>query len=266
MKVLIVFAHPELHSFNGALKETAVSALTAAGHAVQVSDLYRMGWKSQLDAEDIPGKRVNAGFFHAPTEQEHMETTTGATPDVRAEQEKLVWCDLMIFQFPVWWFGMPAILKGWVDRTFTRGFAYKSGRKYDSGIFRGRRALICATTGTASSLYEPDGVDGDINHIFWPIHNGIFHYAGFDVLPPFMAWKAEGSSQQEREEYLARWASRLQDIEHEAPLFFHPREDYNEEQRLRPGIKAQTGFQWNPLADQNHDDAARAYTRNLKKS
>lgn len=265
MKVLIVFAHPEPLSFNGALKDTAVETLTAAGHEIRISDLYRMGWKSQLDADDIPGERADAGFFSVPKEQEHMEATTGATPDVRAEQEKMQWCDLMIFQFPVWWFGMPAILKGWVDRTFTRGFAYKSGRKYDSGIFRGKRAMICATTGTASSLYEPDGVDGDISHIFWPVHNGIFHYAGFDVLPPFMAWMADNTSQECRETYLAQWAERLRHIEQETPLFFHPREDYTDEQRLRPGVEARSGFQWNPSAGQEHDAAAREYTRRLQK-
>lgn len=266
MNVLIVFAHPEAKSFNGALKDIAVETLTSAGHEVQVSDLYRMGWKSQLDADDIPGERVNAAFFHAPVEQQQMEATTGATPDVRAEQEKMAWCDLMIFQFPLWWFGMPAILKGWVDRTFTRGFAYKSGRKYDQGIFKGRRAMICATTGTASSLYQPDGVDGDINHIFWPIHNGIFHYAGFDVLPPFMAWMADSTSEEERKCLLQRWASRLCDIQQESPMFFHPHEDYTDEQRLRPDVQAKTGFQWHPSAGQTHDAAADTYTRNLKKS
>lgn len=263
MKVLIVFAHPESRSFNGALKDVAVEALTAAGHEVRVSDLYRMGWKSQLDAGDIPGERADPGFFSASKEQEKMEATTGATPDVQGEQEKMQWCDLMIFQFPMWWFGMLAILKGWVDRTFTRGFAYKSGRKYDWGIFKGKRAMICATTGTASSLYEPDGVDGDINHIFWPIHNGIFHYAGFDVLPPFMAWMADNASHECRKTYLDQWAERLRHIEQETPLFFHPREDYTDEQRLRPGVEARSGFQWNPSAGQEHDNAAQTHTRKI---
>lgn len=264
MNVLIVFAHPEARSFNGALKDTAVDTLTDQGHNVQVSDLYSMRWKSQLDQHDIPGERNSADFFNAPAEQEKMERTTGATPDVRTEQEKMQWCDLMIFQFPVWWFGMPAILKGWVDRTFTRGFAYKSGQKYDSGVFRGKRAMICATTGTASSLYEPDGIDGDINHILWPIHNGIFHYAGFDVLPPFMAWSADNTSPTVREGYLNQWADRLKGIGDEKPLYFHSREDYGQDQRLRPGVAARTGFQWNPSAGQTHDDAARTYVNNLK--
>lgn len=124
--------------------------------------------------------------------------------------------------------------------------------------------MICATTGTASSLYQPDGIDGDINHILWPVHNGIFHYAGFDVLSPFMAWMADNTSQENRDEYLEPWATRLRHIEQETPLFFHPREDYTDEQRLRPGIEAKTGFQWNSSAGQTHA-AVRTYTCNLKK-
>jgi NAD(P)H dehydrogenase (quinone) len=76
---------------------------------------------------------------------------------------------------------------------------------------------------------------------------------------------ADNMSQENREACLDQWATRLRHIEQEAPLFFHPREDYTDEQRLRPGIVAKTGFQWNPPAGQTHDAAAGAYTNNLKK-
>ncbi len=68
---------------------------------------------------------------------------------------------------------MPAILKGWADRVFARGFAYLPGRKYDTGMFKGKRALLAATTGTSADTYAPDGIDGDILVVFWPIHNGL---------------------------------------------------------------------------------------------
>lgn len=264
MNVLIVYAHPESGSFNNALKDTAIKTLIALGHEVKVSDLYKMGWKSQVDQKDIPGDRLNNAVFIVHEEQENMENTTGATPDVREEQEKLAWCDMLIFQFPIWWFSMPAILKGWVDRTFTRGFAYKAGRKYSSGIFKGKKAMVCATTGTAGSLYAPDGIDGDINHILWPIHNGIFNYTGFEVLPPQMVWMPGNLTDAEREGALELWAGRLSHIENEAPLFFHGRDDYTADQRLRPDVTAKSGFQWNPSAGQTHENAARQYTNNLK--
>ncbi|WP_322005131.1 NAD(P)H-dependent oxidoreductase [Paraburkholderia tropica] len=262
MKVLIVFAHPEPKSFNGALKDTAVTVLKELGHEVQVSDLYQMNWRPQLGGEDIVGDRLNPDFLDLSAEQEHMfNSSTAPTSDVRAEQEKVLWSDLVIFQYPMWWFGMPAILKGWVDRVMTRGFAYATGRKYDTGMFKGRRAMVSTTTGTASSLYEPDGVDGDINHILWPIHNGIFRYLGFDVLPPHVSWMPSRVSEDERKTYLESYATRLRQLESTQPLFFHPYADYGPDQRLKPGVVARSGFQWNPGVGQSHDDAADIYTQ-----
>ena len=261
MKVLIVFAHPEPKSFNGALKDQAVKTLKDLGHEVQVSDLYRLNWRPDLGTADFTGERLNADYLDLSAEQEHMFTTgTLPTADVRAEQQKVLWCDLMIFQYPMWWFGMPAILKGWVDRVMTRGFAYATGRKYDTGMFKGRKAMVSTTTGTASSLYEPDGVDGDINHILWPVHNGIFKYLGFDVLPPHVAWMPARVSREERQAYLASYEARLRSLDTTEALFFHPFADYGPDQRLKPGVAARSGFQWNPGAGQTHEQAADDYT------
>ena len=246
MNVLIVFAHPEPQSFNGALKDRALGTLRAQGHEVVVSDLYQMNWKADLGENDFLGCRANPNFLDLSKEQEHMMSTYGPNAEVDAEQAKVLWCELMIFQFPMWWFGMPAILKGWVDRVMVRGFAYVKGRKYDTGMFKGRRAMVSTTTGTAASLYEPDGIDGDLNHILWPIHNGIFRYLGFDVLPPVASWMPAGVSASQREEYLAAYAERLTNIDDTKPLFFHPSEDYGPDQRLKPGVVARSGFQWNP--------------------
>lgn len=104
---------------------------------------------------------------------------------------------------------MPAILKGWVDRVFSRGFAYSAGRKYESGHFKGKRAMLCVTTGTASTLYEPHGIDGDLQHILWPIHNGILGYTGFTVLPQFAAWMPGRVTAEDRARYLTEYAERL---------------------------------------------------------
>jgi NAD(P)H dehydrogenase (quinone) len=147
MNILIVYAHPEPRSFNGALKDRAAEALTAAGHTVQVSDLYALDWKANLDAHDIATPHVDSGFLSLPAEQEHMFAHGRPTFDVEQEQAKILWCDVLIFQFPIWWFSMPAILKGWVDRTMTRGFTYASGEKYDNGKFKGRRAMVCVRPG-----------------------------------------------------------------------------------------------------------------------
>jgi NAD(P)H dehydrogenase (quinone) len=246
MNVLIVFAHPESASFSAALKDTAVATLAAAGHAVVVSDLYAMGWNPVLGPQEFEHDRADPGFLDLSREQENAHRNASHAPDVRAEQARVAAADLVLLHFPMWWFGMPALLKGWVDRVFSRGFAYSTGRKYDRGHFRGKRAILCITTGTASTLYEPDGIDGNLLHVLWPIHNGMLAYTGFSVLPPFVAWMPGRLDAAARAAYLAAYAGRLGSLDATEPLFFHPSGDYDESQRLRPGVLARSDVQWNP--------------------
>lgn len=115
MKVLLIYAHPEPRSLNGALKNFAIRHLQQAGHEVQVSDLYAMRWKAGYDADDSGAPPV--GEFWRPTLDSKQAFAQGTqSADIVAEQEKLLWADMVIFQFPLWWFSMPAIMKGWIDR------------------------------------------------------------------------------------------------------------------------------------------------------
>ena len=186
MNILIVYAHPEPGSFNGAMKDLAVETLVAAGHDVVVSDLYAMDFNPVAGRGDIMGEPKDPDFFSLAAEQTAAVETGRTAPDIVAEMEKLKRADFVILQFPVWWFGMPAMLKGWADRVFARGFAYLPGRKYDTGMFKGKLAMVAATTGTSADTYAPDGIDGDILTVLWPVHNGLLRYSGFDVLPPFV--------------------------------------------------------------------------------
>ncbi len=146
VNVLIVYAHPEPKSFNGAMKDLAVATLTDAGHQVVVSDLYAMNFPAIVGAADFLGRRADPEALSIAHEQTKAYREGTLAPEILAEQEKLARADLLILQFPVWWFGMPAILKGWADRVFARGFAYIAGRKYDTGMFRGKTAMVSATT------------------------------------------------------------------------------------------------------------------------
>jgi NAD(P)H dehydrogenase (quinone) len=261
MNCLIVYAHPEPASFNGALKDVAIRELERLGHTVVVSDLYRMGWNPVLGPADFDGERANADYLDLSREQEHAFATGGQRPDVMAEQAKVMAADFVLLQFPVWWFSMPAILKGWVDRVLSRGFAYSAGRKYETGHFKGKRAMLSITTGTASTLYEPNGIDGDLHHVLWPIHNGILGYTGFTVLPPFAAWMPARAPEQERQTYLDAYAERLRSLDRIEPLFFHPWSDYDGSQRLKPGVAARSGVQWNPLAGQTFEESASEFAQ-----
>lgn len=235
MKVFIVYAHAEPRSFNGAMRDLAVATLTDAGHAVQVSDLYEMKFDPVSDRRNFVSVK-DAGYFKQQLEERHASEVGGFASDVQAEMEKLFWCDVLIFQFPLWWFGMPAILKGWVDRVFAMGRVYGGGKWYTDGALRGRRGMVATTTGGPASLYSPRGINGHIDALLYPIHNGIFYFVGMEVLPPFVAWSVARASDDQRRRYLDEWRQRLRTLDTTPPLTFRPLSDYDEKLELRPGI------------------------------
>ncbi len=198
MNVLIVFAHPEPRSLNSALRDIAVEELKMQGNAVEVSDLYRMGWKAQVDRGDFPGHPTDERLQVAAASS--VAFASGElTEDVMAEQEKLLWADALILQFPLWWFSMPAILKGWVDRVFAYGFAYgvgehsdrRWGDRYGEGRLAGKRAMLVVTTGGWADHYSARGINGAIDDLLFPINHGILYYPGYDVLPPFVTYRVD---------------------------------------------------------------------------
>jgi NAD(P)H dehydrogenase (quinone) len=217
VNVLIVFAHPERKSFNGALFDTAVETLTASGHTVETSDLYRMDFEprsgpwSFLDIQ-------NHEFFKPQAEERHATQTGTFAPELEVEMRKVEAADLVIFQFPLWWFALPAILKGWVDRVFAMGRFYGDGRFYANGVLRGRRALLSLTTGGPEASYVRGGRMGDLYGILRPIHRGILEFVGYSVLAPAVFYNAAHVDDAQRKAWLADYAERLKAIASEAPI------------------------------------------------
>ncbi|BAK84758.1 NAD(P)H-dependent oxidoreductase [Komagataeibacter medellinensis] len=198
MNILIVFAHPERHSLNGTLLDTAVTELQSQGHEVKVSDLYSMHWKAAVDRSDFPDLPAGERLKVASASSREF-AVNGLTEDVKAEQEKLRWADTVILQFPLWWFTMPAILKGWVDRVYACGFAYgvgehsdrRWGDRYGEGMMAGKRAMLVVTAGGWPEHYSERGINGQIDDLLFPINHGILFYPGFTVLPPFVAYRVD---------------------------------------------------------------------------
>jgi NAD(P)H dehydrogenase (quinone) len=235
MNVLIVHAHEEPKSFNGAMRDVAVRVLQESGHTVELSDLYAMKFNPVGGKHDFT-KLADPDDFKYGIEQTTATEAKTFASDVVAEQEKLFRADFLIFQFPLWWFGLPAILKGWVDRVFAAGMTYGSGRWYSTGVFRGKRAMLSLTTGGPPSIYSPRGLNGEMDTLLYPIQHGMLYFVGFDVLPPFIAWSVARSSQQQREEYLRAYTARLTDWATTPPIPFPSLEQYDESLQLRPGV------------------------------
>jgi len=242
VRVLIVYAHPEPKSFNGAMLRAAVETLAGAGHEVTVSDLYAMEFAAATTRADFT-TTADPDYFKYQAEERHAVEHGGFAADIKAEMDKLDAADLLIFLFPIYWFSVPAILKGWVDRVFAMGWAYGGGRYFDQGAFRGKSAMVAMTTGGPAEVFMPDGRFGGLEIVLWPIQHGIFRFCGFDVIEPFVAYSAGRVDDAARAAMLAAWRGRLAEIETAPRLAFHDMDDYYETGRLKPGIEPKTAAQ-----------------------
>jgi len=232
MKVFIVHAHPEPKSFNGAMTRLAEETLRGAGREVKVSDLYAMKWDPVSDRRNFTTVK-DAAYYKQQIEEMHASEAGGFSPDILAEMEKLEWCDALVLQFPLWWFGLPAILKGWADRVLAMGRTYGGGRWYDNGVFRGKRAMLSLTTGGPETMYGPAGLNGHIETMLFPIQHGILYFTGFDVLPPFVAWSVARAGDEKRREYLEAYRRRLLDLPGTPPIRYPSLADYDETMQLK---------------------------------
>ena len=159
MHALFVYAHPEPTSFTAALKDTGAAALREAGHTVQVSDLYAENFNPVAGRHDFSSV-ADMARFHYQTEQGHAHKHEAFAPDLVREQQRFMKADLIVWLFPIWWGGMPAIMKGWFDRVLAFGFAYADGRRFDSGFFPDKRGLLCLSTGGTQQRFSDEGVYG----------------------------------------------------------------------------------------------------------
>ena len=217
MKVFVVLAHPEHQSFNGAMFRTAVETLGAGGHEVRTSDLHAMQFNPVSGRHNFITVK-DPTYFKQQVEELHATEAYGFAEDIESEIQKIEWCDLMIWQFPLWWFGVPGILKGWVDRVFAMGPTNGGDRIYDNGVFKGKRAMLSLTTGGPSPAYVKGGFNGDLHAILRPVQRGMLQFVGFEVLTPQVVYGPVRLEQGRRSELLAAYAMRLKTIQDEEPF------------------------------------------------
>lgn len=235
VNVFIVHAHPEPRSFCAAMKDAAVETLSAAGHRVVVSDLYAMRFDPVASAADFLN-RADPGYLVYALEQRHAYETHTLASDIAAEVEKLKACDLLLLSFPLFWFSVPAILKGWIDRVLLSGLTYGGKRFYDRGGLSGKRASVGMTLGARPHMFGPEAIHGEIETMLRPILRGTLWYTGMQVLPPFCAYHVPYITGEARAAILDEWRRWLIGLEQASPLSFPHLDDFDE--RLYPKPQA----------------------------
>ena len=159
MNVLVILTHPIKDSFNRDILRAVEDGLADAGHTVKVADLCEEGFQPAMIPEDF------AVFEDLPP-----------PADVLAEQARVEWSDAMVFIFPIWWWSMPAMLKGWMDRVMCYGWAWVDPRDPDSGHLKHRKLLVLATAGDTAEAFTKRGYDTAFHT---QLNVGIWNFCGF---------------------------------------------------------------------------------------
>ena len=188
MRVLIVHSHPDPDSYNASLCRTVAETLTRGGHELRVIDLYAEGFQPVLSRE---GWRA---YEDAARNADGIEDHVAA----------LRWAEGLIFVYPTWWYGLPAMLKGWLDRVWTPGVAFtlpKDGPIAPS-LTHIRKLGVVTTCGASWWLTQVVGAPG---------RNLILRGCGFLMAPRcrkvYLAhYRMDASTPQSREKFRARVA------------------------------------------------------------
>lgn len=218
--VLWVLAHPRPESLNGHLFRAGVEALSR-DHDVATSDLYSLGFDPAFGLADLGELADRPGNLAELAGQAHLRGDIPA--QVRAEHAKLAAAELLVLQFPLWWYGPPAILKGWQDRVLTDGFAYDDEldpelglpRRYGDGGLTRRKALIIVTAGEDERTLGPRGVSGDLDSLLFPLTHGALWYVGIETLDLHAIYDADALLPDDVARERERLLDRLKRIESE---------------------------------------------------
>ncbi|MCD8916486.1 NAD(P)H-dependent oxidoreductase [Staphylococcus simulans] len=202
MNILIVYAHPEPQSFNGKLKDIAQTVLKENGNNVVVSDLYKMNFNPVAQKSDFKYLKNN-NFFKYPIEQEHAYKNNILSKEIKSELSKLLWADIIIFQFPLWWSSVPAILKGWFDKVLIYGGIYGGAYgKFKKARLSNKKAIISTTTGSSGDIHR---------QVLFHISHGIVEYTGMQCLDTLIAYEID-KDQNSRDEYIEFFKNKIKYI------------------------------------------------------
>lgn len=161
MQHLVVVAHPSEQSFTMSLARAYIAELEKLGHRQELHDLYRMEFNPVLKAHEL-----------APVDGR-------PDADVAAEQDCIRASDVLTVVYPLWWLTMPAIMKGYIDRVFARGFAYESSHGIVHGLLKNKKCMLITVSGAPLPLILARG-NWNAVQILQDTH--VFRSSGFDVL------------------------------------------------------------------------------------
>ena len=212
MNIFIVYCHPEPKSLNGTLKNLAVKTLKENGHQIKISDLYGMKFKATLDRDDFL-QMENPKRLMPVIEQLNASKTNSFATDIKDEMKKIEWADLIIFQFPIWYETMPALLKAWFERVLAHGFAHNilEGKVNDQGFLKGKKAMLSFTAGSEKESFYNDISSEDKTKLLPPVTKAL-RFTGLKVIDSFAVFNAMPLSEDDAEKAFDEYKKLLNNI------------------------------------------------------
>ena len=181
MKILVIYSNHHTNNFNSQLLDRIRSKSIENGHELVIRDLYQMNFDPVLRTRDF--EMISSGQPPA---------------DIKKEQDFVRWADVLLFIYPIWWGGMPAIVKGYVDKVFSWGFAYKSnGNGLIQPLLTDKKALLINTLGQSREEYER-GMFQAMNRVN---EEGVFGFCGIKVIGQLYYASIHSVSEQEKEQF-----------------------------------------------------------------
>ena len=181
MKVTNILSSHYPGSFNQALLDAFIEGLEDAGSEHTTIDLYGTHYEPVMKGDDFNQ------FFGKPLPEETV-----------ASQQLLSESDVVTFFYPVWWNDMPAIMKGWVDRTFTKGFAYEVTDGSQKGVLPFKKVLLACTLGNTKEGMHPSLEQAMRDKE----QHGVFGYCGVEEVEHHFFYDVDNKSL--RDDYLAK--------------------------------------------------------------
>lgn len=137
MKTLIIYAHPWEQSFNHFVLEEVKQILRVQGKEFDIIDLNKDGFDPVMGVEDL--KLFGKGEYHDPLAENYVS--------------RLVKAEELVMIFPIWWYGEPAILKGFYDKVFLKGHVYKEVNHTLQGLLKAKKATILTTASITKEYF-----------------------------------------------------------------------------------------------------------------
>lgn len=189
MNQLIIIAHPRKSSFNFTIQDTLINTFKSNGDQVKVRDLYEINFSPVLTYDELKYNKSGK-----------------SCPDIAVEQNYIEWADQITFIYPLWWNAFPAILKGYIDRVFTNGFAFRVTENGPEGLLKHKRVHLITSAGMdeqtlkKSNIFESLRVTQD---------HGVFEFCGMQVVSHEYITESTSLSDEEKKGVIERIIERV---------------------------------------------------------